>query len=126
MPPKSIEPSGLTKAEERVMKAVWQKEPALVRELIAVLPDPKPHPNTINTILKILAEKGYVRAEQVGNAYRYQSLISQESFSRKTLSLIAKNYFNGSFASIVSCFIADKKLDIVELEEILKTLKQKP
>ena len=43
MPKKKPEPPLLTRAEEAVMKAVWQQEPALVRDIIAAMPDPKPH-----------------------------------------------------------------------------------
>ncbi len=113
----------LTKAEERIMKALWEQEPALVRDIIAVMPEPKPHANTVNTILKILLEKGFVAAEAVGNANRFRPLVSKDDYSRKSIAQVVKSYFNGSFADMVSFFVADKKMDIDELEDILNTLK---
>ncbi len=125
MPRKKEEQPQLTKAEERIMKALWVQEPALVRDIIANLPDPRPHANTVNTILKILIEKGFVAAEPVGNANLFRALVSKDDYSRKTISQVVKSYFNGSFADMVSFFVADKKMDIDELEDILNTLKSK-
>ena len=125
MPGKKKEQAPLTKAEERIMKALWDQEPALVRDIIANLPEPKPHANTVNTILKILMEKGFVAAEPVGNANRFRTLVSKDEYSGKTISQVVKSYFNGSFADMVSFFVADKKMDIDELEDILNTLRSK-
>jgi BlaI family penicillinase repressor len=126
MPGKKPDLPQLTKAEERVMKALWQYEAALVRDIIAAMPEPKPHANTVNTILKILAEKGFVATAPVaGNANRFQAIISKEDYSSRTIARFVKGYFNGSFADMVSFFVADKTLDIAELESVLKSLKKK-
>lgn len=125
MPKKKTDGPQLTKAEERVMKALWQHEAATVREVIAAMPEPKPHANTVNTVLKILAEKGFVTTEPAGIVNRFRATISKEAYSSRTIAGVVKGYFNGSFADMVSFFVADKSLDIVELESVLKTLKKK-
>ncbi len=114
----------LSKAEERIMQALWQHDRALVRDIIAAMPAPKPHANTVNTILKILTEKGFVTSEPLGNANLYRALISKDAYSSRTIAQVVKGYFNGSFADLVSFFVADKNLDITELESVLKTLKK--
>jgi BlaI family penicillinase repressor len=125
MAQKKTELPTLTKAEETVMKALWQHKKALVRDIISVMAAPKPHANTVNTILKILAEKGYVSSEPVGNANMYEAIVSKEAYSSKTIAQVVKGYFNGSFADLVSFFVSDKDLDISELESVLQTLKKK-
>ena len=125
MPKKKIEGPQLTKAEERVMKALWQHEGALVRDIIASMPEPRPHANTVNTILKILVDKGFVAVEPMGHANRFRALISREDYSSRTIAQVVKGYFNGSFADMVSFFVADKKMDIAELESVLQSLKNK-
>jgi BlaI family penicillinase repressor len=126
MAKKKTEGPQLTKAEERVMKALWQHEGgALVRDIIASMPDPRPHANTVNTILKILVDKGFVAVEPVGHANRYLPLISRADYSSRTIGQVVKGYFNGSFADMVSFFVADKKMDIAELESVLQSLKNK-
>ena len=125
MPGKKKELSQLTRAEETVMKALWQQEPALVRTIIAAMPAPKPHANTVNTILKILTEKGFVESEPVGNANIYRALVTKDAYSSRTIAQVVKAYFNGSFADLVSFFVANKSLDIDELESVLNLLKDK-
>ena len=125
MPKKKSDLPQLTKAEERVMKALWQHEAALIRDIITGMPEPKPHANTVNTILKILTEKGFVAIEPLGNANRFRALISKEDYSSRTIARVVKSYFNDSFADMVSFFVADKNLDISELESVLQSLKKK-
>ncbi len=50
----------LTKSEEQVMQVLWKLGKGFLKEIIESTPDPKPHSNTIATILKILVEKGFV------------------------------------------------------------------
>jgi len=50
----------LTKAEEQIMQTIWKLDKAFLREIIDELPNPKPHQNTVATILKILVEKEFV------------------------------------------------------------------
>ena len=125
MPKKKADQPQLTKAEERVMKALWQYQTAQVREVIAAMPEPRPHANTVNTILKILAEKGFVTVEARSNPNRFRALISKEDYSSRTIAQVVKGYFNGSFADMVSFFVADKAMDISELENVLQSLKKK-
>lgn len=116
----------LTRAEEAVMQALWNCGPTvLVREIIAAMPEPKPHANTVNTVLKILVEKGFVACEPLGHANVYRALVSKESFSSRTIARVVKRYFNGSFADMVSSFAAEKDIDLAELEAVIKSLKKK-
>ena len=50
----------LTKAEEQIMQAIWKIEKGFLKDIIDVLPEPKPHSNTVATILKIRVDKKFV------------------------------------------------------------------
>lgn len=127
MPKKKTDLPQLTKAEERVMQALWQQhsDTVLIRDIIAAMPAPKPHANTVNTILKILAEKGFVALESLGNANCFRPLVSKQDYSSRSIAQIVKGYFDGSFADMISFFVADKNLDLKELESIVQSLKKK-
>ncbi|MCC7526297.1 MAG: BlaI/MecI/CopY family transcriptional regulator, partial [Chitinophagaceae bacterium] len=56
----------LTKAEEQVMQVLWKLNKAFLRELVEAMPLPKPHQNTVATLLKILIEKEFVGIELFG------------------------------------------------------------
>lgn len=114
----------LTRAEEAVMKALWLHESAFVKDIIQSMPAHRPHANTVNTVLKILAEKGFVVSEPMGNANRFRALISREAYSRRGIAALVKGYFNGSFTDMVSFFVAEKDMDISDLEQVLEALKK--
>jgi len=48
---------GLTNKEEEIMTFLWEKGPLFVKQLQDFYEEPKPHVNTISTIVRILEEK---------------------------------------------------------------------
>ena len=58
----------LTKAEEQVMQQLWQLGEAFLRELVESFEGKQPHQNTVATILKTLAVKGFVNIALSPNA----------------------------------------------------------
>lgn len=116
----------LTKAEEEIMHALWQLENAFVKDIVDLLPAPKPHYNTVSTIIKILCDKGFVGYESFGKSNRYYPLIQKDEYSKKTMKQFVKKYFDGSFAGMLSFFAQEKDITVKDLEEILKELKQSP
>lgn len=113
----------LTNREEEIMELFWGKGPLFVKEIIDLLEAPKPHYNTISTIVRILEEKGFVGHEQFGNTYRYQALISKEEFSRNTLKDVIGKYFNKSYAAVVSMFVQEEKISPEEIQELIRQAK---
>ncbi len=116
---------GLTKAEEQVMQAVWQKQNGYLKEIIEAMPAPQPHSNTVATILKILIDKGYVHAEANGRNNLYSALVSKEDYSRHSISNLVTNYFDGSFSNAVSFLVDQKQLSVSDLELLLREMKKK-
>ncbi|MBL7771994.1 MAG: BlaI/MecI/CopY family transcriptional regulator [Chitinophagaceae bacterium] len=115
----------LTKAEEQVMMVLWDLGSGLLMELVEAMPEPKPHKNTVATILKILVDKEFVKIETIGRFHRYHPALSKESYSTKSLVSIVTDYFEGSFSNAVSHMVNRNKLSINDLELLLKQLKRK-
>lgn len=113
----------LTKREEEVMELFWAKGPLFVKEIIDLLTDPKPHYNTISTIVRILEEKDFVGHEQFGNTYRYHALISREEYSRNTIKEVVGKYFNKSYTSVLSMFVQEEKISLEEIQELIRQAK---
>ena len=114
----------LTKAEEQVMQALWKINEGFIRDVIEALPVPKPHQNTVATILKILIEKEFVGIKVYGRQHQYHPLVSKEAYSKSTIKTVVKNYFNGSFSEAVSFMVNEKSMSVEELELLLKQLKK--
>ena len=112
----------LTKAEEQLMKVLWQLELCTVKEIIAELPSPKPAYNTVSTIVRILEDKKFVSHQTYGKGYKYFPLIKKETYSNQSLHKLVDGYFGGSFKSMISFFVKKNDVDLNELEAILKEI----
>lgn len=110
----------LTKAEEQIMQVLWQLEEASVKEVITELEEPKPAYNTVSTIIRILETKEFVGHKPKGRGYVYHPLIEKDTYTNQSLHKLMDGYFGGSFKSMVSFFMKENKMDINELESILK------
>lgn len=114
----------LTKAEEEIMQVLWQLENAFVKDIIAEMPEPKPHYNTVSTIVKILEEKGFVDHESFGKSNRYFPLVDKDDYSKKSMKQFVKKYFEGSFSNMLSFFAKEKDISVQQLEDLLNELKK--
>lgn len=114
----------LTKAEEQVMQAVWKVKEGFIRDIIEALPLPKPHQNTVSTILKILVDKEFVGIRVFGRQHQYYPLVSKETYSKSSIKNLVKGYFGGSFSDAVSFMVKENTLSIEELEILLTQLKK--
>lgn len=115
----------LTKAEEQVMQSLWQIGEGFLKDIVDAMPSPQPHSNTVATLLKILADKGFVTSQQAGRNNRYQPLISKQQYSRQSLGTLVSSYFDGSYSNAVSFLVDQKKLSVQDLEMLLEQLKNK-
>ena len=115
----------LAKREEQIMQVLWKLEKAFVKEIILELPAPKPHYNTVSTIVRILEDKGFIGHESFGNTHRYFPIIEKEAYQKREVGDILNNYFDGSYQKMVAYFAKEEKISPKELEEILKMIKTK-
>jgi len=113
----------LTKAEEQLMQVLWKLGKGFLKDIIDASPEPKSHPNTVATILKILVDKGFVEYEIQGRNNLYRARISKSEYGKKSMQQLLKGYFEGSPAKLVSQFVSDNKLSVQELEELLLQIK---
>lgn len=114
----------LTKAEEQIMQALWKLGKAFLREIIEALPNPRPHNNTVATIIKILVEKEFVAVTVFGRTHQYYPLVTKDAYSKSTMKSLVKGYFEGSFSNAVSFMVKENNLSVSELEMLLKQLKK--
>jgi predicted transcriptional regulator len=118
-----MELKDLTKAEEQIMQILWQLEKAFVKDIIDQLPEPKPAYNTVSTIVRILETKGFADHESFGKAHKYYPLISKEDYKRHATEKLLGGYFENSVESMFSFFVKEDKLDLNDVDEILKMIK---
>lgn len=115
----------LTQKEEEILSCFWQHGPMFVKELLELQEEPKPHYNTMSTIVRALEEKGYIGYKAYGNTYQYFSLISQDDYRKATLNNIIDKYFGNSYTRVVSSLVEEEKLSLNELQELISQIKNK-
>jgi BlaI family transcriptional regulator, penicillinase repressor len=112
----------ITKAQEDILKAMWEIKDGAVSDVLDILPEPKPAYNTVATVIKVLEKKGYVSHKTYGKTNVYTAVVSKQQYSQHKVKDTITGFFNGSLNQMVSCFVKNKDLSITELEELKKML----
>jgi predicted transcriptional regulator len=115
----------LTKAEEQIMQYLWNLKKGFLKDVLELFPEPKPHTNTVSTILKVLKDKGFVDYEVFGRQHEYFPLVTKEQYSGKSMKTLVKNYFKGSYKNAVSFLVEKNEMSVEDLEMLLNELKKK-
>jgi BlaI family penicillinase repressor len=117
----------LAKREEQIMQAFWELEKAFIRDIIPLLPEPRPHYNSVATMVRILEEKGFLGRESVGNMHEYFPLVQRDDYQSHALKDIVSQYFDNSYPQMLAFFAKEQNLGEKEVQEILDLIKkQKP
>lgn len=112
----------LTPREEELMRYFWSRGPLFVRELVALWPEPKPHFNTLSTMVRALEAKGYVGHHEFGNTYRYYPLVSEQECGRRTLRSVVSKYFGNSCLGAVSSLVEEEDISLEELRDLIRRI----
>jgi len=115
----------LAKREEQIMQAFWELQKAFIRDVIPLLPEPRPHYNSVATMVKILEEKGFLDKETVGNMHCYFPRVSREDYQKHAMKDIVSQYFDNSYPRMLAFFAKEQNLSEAEFSEILQLIKSK-
>jgi predicted transcriptional regulator len=113
----------ITKKEEEIMNMFWEYGPMFVRDIVEHYPEPKPHANTVSTMVRALESKGYVGHKSHGPTYQYYALVSRSDFGRLTLKNIIGKYFQNSYKQAVSALV-DEDLSVDELKNLINQIER--
>jgi len=114
----------LTVKEEEIMRIFWEHGPMFVRELLSFYDEPKPHYNTVSTLVRGLEEKGFVGYKAYGNTYQYYALVSEKEYKSSALKEVVSQYYNNSYINVVSSFIEEEGMSVDELKSLIEYIEQ--
>ncbi len=114
----------LTRKEEEVMKILWKLGKAFVKDIVEEYDDPKPHYNTVSSLVRLLQDKGIIGFTQYGNTYEYFPLMTKEDYRKTFMKQVVSDYFDNSYKSAVAFFVKEKGLSPAELDELIKMIKE--
>ena len=103
--------------ELEVMSILWRLGAATVAEVRDALDEDLAYTSVLSA-LQTLEEKGFVRHEAAGRAYRYLPTVAAERAGGSAMARIRDAIFHGSAERMFAQFVADKKLSRVELERM--------
>ncbi len=115
----------LTPKEEELMQLLWEYGPIAISKLVELYPDPKPHFNTVSTVVRRLEAKGFVSHDETGGSFQYYATVKKESFRSRSFGNFISNYFGGSYYGAVSALVAEDKISADELKELLELIQNK-
>jgi predicted transcriptional regulator len=116
----------LTEQELEIMKIVWAREVATVRDVYeALLERRKIAYTTVMTMMKILEQKNYLRKNQEDRAYIYRPAKPKNQVIKGMVQEFVNRVFNGSAEPLLVHLIEDRRLSEKDLEEIARMIRRK-
>lgn len=113
----------LTDSEQSIMEILWKKEQASVREIADALSEEKATAyTTVQTMCKILAEKGYADFHKEGKAFIYSPKITQKDARKGALTSLLNKFFGGSPEVLAQHLMQETDIELDDLAELQKQI----
>lgn len=110
--------------ELEVMSILWRRGSATVAEVRDELDEDLAYTSVLSA-LQTLEEKGFVRHEAHGRAYRYLPLVGAERAGGSAIARIRDAIFHGSAERMFAQFVSDRNLSREELERMRSLLRER-
>jgi len=115
-----------TETELELLRILWEKEPATVRDIYDTLNEERPSGyTTVLKLLQIMTAKGLVVRDEANRAHVYRAAISQDAMQSKILKDLSLRLFSGSAAQLALHALAMEPASQNELDEIRALIERK-
>ncbi len=116
--------SGFTDRELDVMSILWRRGSATVAQVRAELGEDLAYTSVLSA-LQLLEEKGHVRHEREGKAYRYLPVAAAEDAGRTALGRLLDRVFAGSAEKLLAQLVTERELSDEELRRMRQLLESR-
>jgi predicted transcriptional regulator len=115
-----------TDQELEILKVIWQRGQASVREVYNdLLKQREIAYTTVLTMMGILERKGHLQKARGERAYVYSPVESQDETQQRMVKEFVDRVFNGSAGPLLVHLVADSAISKEELAEVESLVKQK-
>jgi predicted transcriptional regulator len=115
----------LTEGEQRLMEVLWDIGHGTVAQVLEALPRRERTAfNTVQTMLRIMEQKGYLRHEEAGRAFVYYPLVDRVAASRAALRNLLNRFFDNSAELLAVHLIEDEKMTPKELARLKRMIEE--
>ena len=113
----------LTDVEQRLMEIVWNRKSATVSEVLAALaPERRVAFNTVQTMLRILERKGYLRHRVQGRAFRYFARVDRGQASTSAVRHLLNRFFDGAPGKLAINILENQQLTDADLSRLKRLI----
>jgi len=114
-----------TKLELSILNVLWQKGPATVREIHAIVDESKPTAiNTVLRMLQIMTEKNLVTRDDTVRPQIYRARYSQQQTQTHLVKDLIQRAFDGSVKEMVMRALSTRRLSPKTLKTMEKLLEE--
>ena len=88
------------------MDLLWDNGPLTVSEMLSLYAEPKPHFNTVSTMVRSL------------------ETMNREQYGQRYLGGVVRDYLDNSYKKVVSQFVENERLSVDDLKEIIDMIEK--
>jgi BlaI family transcriptional regulator, penicillinase repressor len=115
----------LTPQELEIMKLVWERDSATVRDIYeALLERRKIAYTTVMTMMKILESKGYLKKRRQDRAFVYRPAHRKEKVISGMIREFVQRVFNGSAEPLLVHLVKGKHIGEKDLEKVRQMMEE--
>ena len=113
----------MSPAETEILRLVWQLEQATVQQVCEQLPPKRDIAyKTVQTLLRRLEDKGYLRHRIKGKAYVFSPAIKREDVVKRTVLDFLDRLFAGDPRPLMQFLAEDGRIDADDIERLRKLI----
>lgn len=114
-----------TAGELRILRALWQRGPSTVRDLLDGMPKATGY-TTVLKLLQIMLEKGMVRRDEARRPHVWEAAFARDQTRTQIVRSVIDGAFDGSAGSLVLHALQQHEISAAELEQIRALLRDGP
>jgi BlaI family penicillinase repressor len=114
----------LTNRELEILAVLWTSKSATVGQVREQLPDDLAY-TTVLSLIRTMEEKGLVRHESEGRAFRYFPLVEQRAARRSALRRLVDTMFQGDPELVLTQLVSDRKVTAADLRRLRKLIDER-
>ena len=117
----------LTPQELEIMKVIWERGHATVRDVYeALLEERKIAYTTVMTMMNVLEKKGHLRKKAEGRSFAYRPTRSRQQVVASMVREFVDRVFGGSAEPLLVHLVEDRHLTPEELDALAQRIKDNP
>jgi BlaI family penicillinase repressor len=121
-----LKSASLIEVEQTIMKVLWRKGEASVREITDELSQNKPTAyTTVQTMCKILDKKGYANFRKESRTFIYSAKISEQDAQQSALKSLLNQFFGGSSKLLTQHLMQQSDVDCEQFKSLQEKIDAK-